>query len=481
MAKSLVRQVFTFIIIFLGCWLVSQVQAKDTRIESQGIEFETYAPTPKQAQFHMSEATFKCLLGAVGCGKSLALCEEAYQLSLAFPGNVGLICRKDYTTLKDSTMKTFFEMIPKGSPLIAKWNETTHDLELKTNGRTSLIMFRGADEYQKFGSYELGWFAMDQAEEMKEEIFRILQQRLRRPNVRHCGIVSANPPNQYHWLYKIFKKEVPDPKDYFLIQFSTYDNKENLPPGYIERLEQMPENWKKMYLYGEFGFMAEGDPVYADFREDIHVAKEPLEAIKGIPIVRSIDPGYLFPACGWYQYVGGKDRVHKLAEFMNPNTTADAFADYILNFERIRFPGWHPIRDFENVGDPHFLDQRTDKSEETSRQIFASKGIKPIKTRASFIKDGINLIRRELLVRDDGKPGYIIDPSCQLTRETYLGGYYLKKESDVPDDTCHPYCDIADTDRYYFVNKVQIVQPEYLAQRQAHEEPEPARDGVTGY
>jgi hypothetical protein len=226
-------------------------------------------------------------------------------------------------------------------------------------------------------------------------------------------------------------------------------------------------------LYGEWSFVADGDPVYAEFKSDTHVAKEPLEVIPEVPIVRMIDFGYRFPACGWYQIMPGKDRVHKLAELVGENMTIDSFADQVNKISTERFPP----SEFETGGDPAGH-QKSDKSEQTSVEILAAKGVIPnvdaFIAQPTFIKDGLNLIRRELQARDDGQPGYIIDPSCRITEEAYLGGYYLKEGSDEPDRNCHPYIDVADTDRYLFVNYVPIEKPKIEAgPHVAYEPPKP--------
>lgn len=428
-------------------------------IESEH-RFKTFDPKPKQRDFILTDKKYATFIGAFRSGKSLAASFKAYALSFNYPGNVGLICRKDYTTLRDSTMQTFFGIIPTDSPLVVKWNATTHDLWLKSRDpkKPSHIMFRGAEEYKKFGSYELGWFWIDQSEEVPEMIFRQLSGRLSRPGVPLCGMQTPNPPGQYHWLYRRFKLGFNPNKD-FVCHTSTYDNQENLPEGYIEDLESQPEQWKKAFLYGEWSFVAEGDPVYAGFKSDVHVAKETLEVLGNLPIIRMIDFGYRFPACGWYQILSAKDRVHKLAEYIGENQTIDAFADQVLRISFERFPS---VR-FETGGDPAGH-QKSDKSEQTSVEILVTKGFIPnihtFKSKPTYIKDGLNLVRRELQVRDDGLPGFIIDPSCRLTEEAYLGGYCLKEGSDEPDKDCHPYIDVADTDRYFFVNYVPVVKPD---------------------
>jgi hypothetical protein len=371
-------------------------------------------------------------------------------------------------------MQTFFSIIPKDSPMIAKWNETTHDLWLKTPGGVdSLIMFRGADEYTQFGSYELGWFWIDQAEQVSEQVFKMLQSRLSKRGVKLSGIITPNPPSQYHWIYRTFRNA--DPQKYWSIHTSTYDNMEYLPPGYVEELEKQPESWKKMYLYGEYGFMAEGDPVFLVFNEELNVAKESLVWYKAEPIVRSWDFGYRFPACGWFQYVPSLDRVHKLRELVLPNTIIDHFADMVIRESIDRFPGAY----FEDVGDPAG-NQKSDKSERSSVEIVNSK-LGPghsVQCFPSFVNDGVIALRRALIPRDDGMPAYVIDPSCQTTIDAYRGGYFLADPaSGVPDKECHPYCDVIDTDRYFFVNKVSLVKK--LPRKSTHYRK--IDRGVTGY
>lgn len=387
---------------------------------------------------------------------------------MAFPGNRGLICRKDYTTLRDSTMQTFFDLIPKNSPMVVKWNETTHDLWLRTEGKPSHIMFRGSDEYLKFGSYELGWFFLDQAEQIPENVFKMLQGRLRLRGVRHCGFITPNPPNQYHWIYKTFQKVTSD--DYFSIHLSTYDNAENLPKSYIEDLEKQPPAWRKMYLEGHFGFSAEGEPVYQNFDPDVNIAKESLPIYASLPIIRSWDFGFLCPAVGFYQILGNVDRVHKLAELIGENITIDQFADRVIRFSSEHFP----VKiEFEDVGDPAG-EQKSDKTESTSVQIVKSKTHSSFRSQQSYIADGVNLIRRYLLLRDDGFPGFIIDPSCVITQEAYAGGYFLQPGSDLPvDKENHPYRDICDTDRYLFVNEVSVSTPKKLYRPQKKRLPFP--------
>ena len=49
--------------------------------------------------------------GAFGAGKSRILCEKGNFLSLKYPGNRGLIVRKKFTDLRDTTMYTWWKFV----------------------------------------------------------------------------------------------------------------------------------------------------------------------------------------------------------------------------------------------------------------------------------------------------------------------------------------------------------------------------------
>jgi hypothetical protein len=60
------------------------------------------------------------------------------------------------------------------------------------------------------------------------------------------------------------------------------ENLDNMPPDYHVGLKiGKDEDWIKVYVQGQYGFVQEGKPVYPMFRDSVHVAKEPLEAARG--------------------------------------------------------------------------------------------------------------------------------------------------------------------------------------------------------
>ncbi len=71
---------------------------------------------------------------------------------------------------------------------------------------------------------------------------------------------DENPPKMGHWTHKMFMKlqeplsgaDLPNPHNFATLQMNPGDNLENLPEGYIEELEALPERERRRFLLGEF-------------------------------------------------------------------------------------------------------------------------------------------------------------------------------------------------------------------------------------
>ena len=128
------------------------------------LEVRSYSPYPKQKLFHESNAFLRLYQGGFGAGKTVAGCWEGIDLSAAYPGNLGIIARRTYRELKDSTQRTFFEECPK--ELIAKYSVRDESVQF-ING--SEILFRSLDDKDKIGrGINLGWFYIDEASELDD-------------------------------------------------------------------------------------------------------------------------------------------------------------------------------------------------------------------------------------------------------------------------------------------------------------------------
>lgn len=247
--------------------------------EAAPLEVELkYKPLPKQASFHGMDAKYRCFGGGWGNGKTSAGCAECFALALEYPGSVGLIARRTRPELKATTQHQFFNG-GGGNPnsdwsgcpqeLIRTFNKTEQKLTL-ING--SIIHFWPLDDPDKLTNLNLGWFLIDQAEEVPEEMFQMLQGRLRQREAPRKGMILCNPSG-HDWIWRRWVYlEYPD---HGLVHAKTTDNP-NLPTDYVESLMKMPEAWRKRFMEGSWDVF-EGQ-IWPEFNPDIHVIRPtPLE------------------------------------------------------------------------------------------------------------------------------------------------------------------------------------------------------------
>ena len=216
---------------------------------------------PKQNEFIFLEDRFSALSGGFGCAKTFAGCMKGIILSALFPGNSGVVCRKTYPELRDSTRKTFFELIPH--TWILNWNESFNTLLLK-NG--SQIIFRPIDDIRKQRSLNLGWFYIDQAEETDENDFLDLVGRLRHPVPRQFGFLTLNPDG-HNWIWKLFF-DTDKPK-YKGINSITSDNP-YLPADYLESLKaNYSKDWLDKFFYGSHE--VKSGVIFSEYTDDMQI------------------------------------------------------------------------------------------------------------------------------------------------------------------------------------------------------------------
>ena len=211
-----------------------------------------------QDKFIFTEKKFPAFVGGWATGKSMSAIFKALLFSQESPNNLGLICRKEFTDLRDSTIKDFERYTG------LKVNEGNKEVRL-SNG--SVIMFRHAEELDTLKNINLGWFWIEQAEELlSDEQWFYLIGRLRRESKRRAGWITANVDG-HNWIYKLWK-EHSHTEDYDLTEASTFDNKENLPEDFVKSLDSIPENIKRRFVTNDWN-IAEG-LVWPEYVDELH-------------------------------------------------------------------------------------------------------------------------------------------------------------------------------------------------------------------
>ena len=290
----------------------------------------------KQQRFLKSKKRYVLMSGAVGAGKSYMGCVKGFMLNLMYPGNRGLIVRKENTSLTGSTVKTLIEqVIPE--EYIVSYDKISGVLKHKTGVPEvySEIVFSGLDKKAdqnyptKIGSTEYGWIFADETVELSEEDWQVLATRLRfNVNIRNYWRAvhyrsdlpkdkelfdkkmvrqlfgATNPDAPSHHLYKFFF-ENKNKEDRELIMTNPYDNP-FLEPDYLRSLENSLSGLQyERLLLGKW-VQAEGI-IYNMFCDD-HIVSDNYELpypANYKDIFSGADSNYPLPRAGVFVAVKG--------------------------------------------------------------------------------------------------------------------------------------------------------------------------------
>lgn len=215
--------------------------------------------------------------GARG-GKSWLGCFWQITRRLSLPGSAGMICRREFSRLVDTTMATFFEVLS-----YMGISNKVHFQSSASSGRSantayfpngSKIYFRFVDwqpddpNYDRFGSYSLTDMFADEAQELDEKAINVLRGRfsLLKGKYADGSEWKATPKSMYscnpkrNWIYTDFVK--PD-KEGKLAPYRAFikalpNDNPYLEPEYIENLMRSDKVTVQRLVYGNFEY--EDDP-----------------------------------------------------------------------------------------------------------------------------------------------------------------------------------------------------------------------------
>lgn len=418
-----------------------------------------YQAEATPAKFHASKAFVRSLMGPIGSGKSVACCLEMFAKACAQEPFDGVrssrwaAIRNTYPELKSTTIKTFEDWFPIEICQINWAPPITGKLKLDLPDGTRVemeIMFLALDkpnDVKKLLSLELTGCWLNEVREIPKQILDGATGRVGRyPAKRRGGptwsgiIMDTNPPDDDHWLYTLAEEKKPEGYDFFkqppaLIELEggkgyvpnpAAENVVNQPLGYQYWLRQVSgkdRDWINVYVLGLYGSIHDGKPVYGEFNDDIHTAKETLETYNGLPLYIGWDYG-LTPAC-----VAGQLSPHGQLRIIHEWTSEDMgireFArDVVMPDLQNTFSGLRII----SVGDPAG-NQRSQTEQKSCMDILAEEGIATEQAPTNEVIARLDSVRFYMKAMDrEGNPGFIIDPdNCKTLRRGFNGGYKYER------------------------------------------------------
>lgn len=380
-------------------------------------------------------------MGPFGSGKSSVCVQEIVRRGIEqAPGKDGIrrtrwaVIRNTYPSLRDTTIKTFHEWFPPN--LFGTFNAQYHDYTIRAFEDCEIeILFRSLDseaDIKKLLSMELTGAWVNESREVPWSIIDALTGRVGRyPSMKDGGpswygvIMDTNPPDEESDFYKIFEEERPANAILFRQPSGLSKDAENLKhlvPGYYTNLcTGKSDEWIKVYVRGEYGFIIEGSPVYSEYNDLAH-CNDKITATKIKPIRRGWDFG-LTPACEISQ-LQPNGQWFILDELYASRMGIENFSGEVSDYCARHYADYTFTDDYcDPAGN-----SAKDTDEKTCFDIMRAKGFKPKPGEISLRR--IESVRKALTTLVDGKPMLQIHPRCKRLRKGFMGGYhYAKRQS----------------------------------------------------
>lgn len=267
-------------------------------------------------------------------------------------------------------------------------------------------------------------------------------------------IADMNAPEVDNWTYDLLvlkKLDIPDAlleklrATYgadFKIEFWRQpggqepgaENLDNLPEGYYDRLcMAFNDNEKRRFVDNEFGAVNNGQPVYPEFKDRVHVATGGMKPLPGVPITLGVDGG-MTPAVVFLQedelgrvlvltelVVMAANDNHVLARLGPTN-----FGNEVKTFFEKTFPGhkmgdiWGDPAGFEG-GDDEDLAWMLKFGKALGKKVRSAPG-----TNGNRITPRLDAVRGLMVDKErQVKLGLLVSDACVQLRRGFNSGYVL--------------------------------------------------------
>lgn len=436
---------------------------------------------PVAHRFVHDQSYMKTIMGPFGSAKTTTTFQAIIMAGLwqhTAPDGVkysrGCITRPTYGQLEDTVMKDWFAWFPKTRDNW-KGDRLEHTVVLDIPGIAKLninVLFRACEDRIKaeqiFKGMQLTWLWPNEIDTQDPGILEFGLPRLGRyPPAAKGGcnwygmFADMNAPDVDNYTYDLLINEnmgLPPEVEAalreklgpnFRISFHRQpggldpdaENLMNLPEGYYERLMVgKTTNWIRRFVHNNFGAVRNGQPVYEEFNDEIHTAKDPLKPLAGVPVGMAVDGGST-PAA----LFGQRDdmgRIRWLAEVVVfapgkehtlEQMDAESFGELCGKFWKEHFG----TCDFAGAwGDPAAWYGAEDKhswvtlfwtafKKEVGRAANKWK-LKPAPMQhENRLPERLKAVRDPLKQMIGGQPAFQLSPSCKITRRGFNNGYVI--------------------------------------------------------
>lgn len=271
--------------------------------------------------------------GAAGGGKSALGCLWLIECCQKYPGSRWLLGRSKLKTLKDTTLKTFFELSSAlGISSQFDYNAQSHTITFNNGSEIllkDLFHYPSDPEYDSLGSLEICGAFIDECNQITYKAWQLVRSRcrykLKQFNITPKVLGTCNPSK--NWVYKQFYKPSTDGtlrKSRKFIQALAKDNP-YLDRSYIETLLELEEPSKQRLYYGNWEY--DDDPAklieldaISDYFNPVHIPRVGKKYITVDVARKGKDKSVLRVWIGWLcieRHSFDKNKVNELAAFVS--------------------------------------------------------------------------------------------------------------------------------------------------------------------
>ena len=291
-----------------------------------------------QRDFYFSTARNQCFSGGFNNGKTWSGCLKAFTLLSTFPNYRMAINRQTYKDLKITTMQSFFKICPR--ELLDRHNEQDGYTELKNKSAIYWLHLDNVDDNTLRG-LEVNSILNDQAEEIQEKVYDVLDARIGRwDNAEIPGyllngtrewpqkngkfiapsyhMLLCNPDTQYHFIFRKYHPNSLERRENYFFVEGEWDASLGSEETYREALKHDPE-WVAKFVKGQWG-LSSAQIHRLPPEAILEPSEELLERIKTKGnLFRVLDHGDASPTCClWFAAMDGIYVCYR--EYYLPNT-----------------------------------------------------------------------------------------------------------------------------------------------------------------
>jgi len=464
-----------------------------------------YLPSKTALKFHKANDRVRLLKGHVGSGKTTMCCAELIFRAAGMPPCIDgvrrsrfAIIRNTYGDLVKTTLHTWMQwfnneyytlgsMVYRKSPsfyIKHTFNDGYGVIELEL---LPIALDNVQDVTKHLKSLEVTGVYINELSEIHPAVLDFFtggrmpryprrldfsEELQKKKKIHWSGtICDTNPPDQDHWIYKMF--EVDKPKEYILFdqppaviksrdgyiinpEAENIRNIDNGAEEYVKMTYGKSENFIRVYLMGEYGTVTGEQVVFENYNDNIHSIDE-VEININEPIIMAADLGTVAPTILLAQMNEGRLVVFK--EFCGSFMTITELCDnYVLPWITKNCEGMKIEICLYDPADTYDGAQQL-------RAFFGSV-VQPAATNSINVRlEAVSSLLNKLC---GGQPALVIErDSCMQLRKGFNGKYYYKRfrvigtsaHEERYDDypyKSHPYSDVQDCLQYiamYVANK----------------------------